>query len=235
METKNTISKQNLIILPRLLFIGHPFYNYKNITKVLECYGLNVGYEFMKKHGIVSWFASNFFDDNNVSCRKYTAFVRTHKDNFKTIIHFVKDPFYSIPNIINENKNIDSYNYRRDVIKFYYDINLDNYDEPNKSVLSFLYWNNLCVDKSNIDYSIKLENYLDDIKNVLEKLEYKTTLLNEILITNNIMVDVDISYYKNINEDLLKLLDIFCSKYEYKPFSSRIDTENNIIKIEKFN
>ncbi len=233
METQHAVSKNSVITLPRYLFIGHPRCGSGYISKVLECYGLKVGHEFMKKHGIVSWFAGNFYDDNKISCRKYTGFVRTHRDNFKKIIHFIRDPYFAIPSIINENKYGESYVYRRDVIKFYYDINLDDLEEPNKSVTSYLYWNDLCLKKSNIDCTIKVENCIDDIKKMLEEFEYPTNLLQELPPTDYHHRKRDVINYENISDILLKRLDMFCLKYGYKSFSERINNEIDVIQLAR--
>lgn len=229
MESQHAIAKSKIIpkiILPRFLFVGHPRCGSGYVSKVLNCYGLQIGHEIMRKHGIVSWFATNYYDDTKISCRKYTGYVRTHNDDFKKIVHYVRDPYTAIPSIMNENKYIDSYIYRRDVIKHYYKIDLDSYNEPDKSVVSFLYWNDLASTQTNL--FIRVENCIDDINNFLSEFGYSTKTIEEYPLKNYHHREREKVNYNNISTKLVEKLELFCIKYGYESFIDRLVEEIDI-------
>ena len=186
----------------------------------------------MNQDGISSWMLAvkspkypygNIGESKN---RPITKFL------FNTIIHLVRNPFDAIPSIILENKySSKSYNFRRNMIRKYLQINLPIYnknlslkEDISIAIQTIIYWNRLC-ELCKPTFIIRLEdsfNLLQEYNknNILEKNTlniYKNPTKTKRFPDGKYHTKpiITINNYNNINQELKVKLKEYCNTYGY--------------------
>lgn len=194
----------------KFLIIGHPKCGSKYMSRLMYEFGYEVGHEKMAKHGICCW--------QNVNCllqfKQCWGPQRIPYDKYTHIIHYVRNPFHAMSSIIVENRIAESYNFRRDLIKHHYGIDLNHYSEVNAAILSYVYYNRL-AEGQGVTVRIQVENAYEQLAEYLNVVMPKGSIPTDLNSNGNKLKPVD---WDNVSNDMIKLLVDTCERYGYQPF-----------------
>ena len=209
------------MIMTKILITGHPRSGTGYCAKLFQAFGLDVQHELETgEDGISSW----------IMIQDVIPYPwGPEKIDYTHMIHVVRDPIEAIPSIMAENNpwNSDwhqaSYNYRKEIIKHYYGINIGYYSsEEDKAAISYLLLNRLV---KNAHLTIRVEDCVQTVSNFVWNLCRKS-LSSDLPPTNYNTRPKPKADWSNMDPDLLEELDRFCEKYGYPTVSSRIGQGN---------
>jgi hypothetical protein len=159
------INNEPLIQDTKLVLIGSPCSGSKSVAQYLTHTGLQIGHNTIAEDGICSWRLN--------SRHKPALNSFAHASNLlrpEILCHFVRNPLEAIAAIVIENefnqRVNNSFNYRRDVIKRRFAIDLADYEPLTAATLSYIYWNKL-AEKANPDLTIRIEKMNSDLLPVI--------------------------------------------------------------------
>jgi hypothetical protein len=135
-------------------------------------------HEEMGSEGIASWLFA--VKDINLPFGK-GKYARSSKYVFPKKVGLVyRAPESAIPSLIIENaKNIQSYEFRKKWIKIFFNINLDAFaDEEIKALASFVYWYKICLSRKP-EFVLRLYNIVEDARVIAGLLNLNTDALKE--------------------------------------------------------
>lgn len=231
-ETRRKIqSHKKHVSVYKILGLGHPRCGSGYTASLLSALKLDVGHEEMKTDGIVSWM---FASDHEAPWAKNEGARSKAFKHFEYVIHHVRDPREAIPSIIRDNiYSPPSYQYRKNVIKQNFSIDMDTFDSHlERAVVSYIYWNELCLGLNpDITYRIEDQETLlieelrqsrlivfDDSlnhpvpKNINENKKYNGVRYSKIAIGD--------SDFAEISTTLLNKLNYYCAKFGYRGFDN---------------
>jgi hypothetical protein len=185
----------------QILLIGHPRCGATYLAAAFKAYDYDIRRGEPGIHGIVSW-----------------ALAVDPKQNGQQIIHYVRNPLYSLPSIVYaDRKDSQNYNYRKRILYTLYHINLDDYSPLDRAAISFILWNKM-IDEQKPGFVVRIE---DSIVPLLQYLGWKVGhhATNESY--NNKATDaVD---WSTLRPDLLKTLDKWCFENGYQELCKSIN------------
>lgn len=207
-----------------LLVVGHPRCGSHYMSELLCSMGLEVPHEKMGASGISSWMFA-VVDINPNAVEKY-ALSRKYS-HFQFIVHHVRNPRDAVPGIIEENqRNSASYKFRMKHIQERYAVNLDDYSDMEKAILSYVYWNKI-VEEGEVNLVIRVEDEEEKlveflIKNGLLSSSTQLASIHKDVISNKPNKET-VSEKRTIFEPdwgrvdskIIKLLNVQCRKYGY--------------------
>lgn len=215
----------NQLIHKKFLCIGHPRCGTGSMSYYLSQMGYDVGHEQMKKDGTSSWLLAV----NDVEY-PWGDVNELNKYHFENIIHIVRNPFNAIPSIILENNlvhkispNNASYMFRRKHIKLIFGIDLPKeinkmnlMDQLEIAIITFLLWNKICEMK-NPNIICKIENIkpIQIFNKNGVKIDTCAQNRNEDRSVYVKKPTITKKMWENVHPELLKILEIFCHKYNY--------------------
>ncbi len=200
----------------QIIIIGHPCCGSAELAEICTAFGCDVGYSRWEKDGIAS--LTLVVDGTSLRVEN------------KYLIHHVRNPLQALPDIIEEDQNGDSYDYRKQILQRKYKINLDNYSPLNKAALSFILWNNMIAEQKP-GLVVRVEDAAEPLK------QYARNCLGWNL------KDVNLSKYgrrvspqlesfdawSSLRSDVRNFLDDWCSKYNYPKLSESITPPTKVM------
>ncbi len=217
-DAKNlTIDYQNLQFYlsetKKYLVVGHPRTGSGYMAAFLNSCGHKVGHEKMRSDGISCWMAAHSAKKGSPEDFDpyWTKYRRRPTDKFEKVVYHIRNPKDSLPSITGENKDTHSYNYRREVIKYHFNIDLNEYKTEDSAVISLYYWDKLIISQCwGFLAVIKVEEAEEHWDKFTDKLPEKFPSKN---INTRSKKQYD---FKNITQEVLKLLKEYCKKYDYR-------------------
>ena len=194
-----------------ILGLGHPRTGTGFTSKLLNSWGLNVGHETMKKHGIVAWQLINPLGPWPYITEEM---VPQYYFNFKHIIYNVRDPKTSIPSIVyTEDTKAPSVRYRRQIgVGF----GLNKVENAIKSILYYDYM----VGFIKPDFTYRIEDQAEDLYDFLNNTPLPVKYNNEFFNTkvnsrNHNNLDSLKEDLNNVDRYYKIKLNEYCDKYQY--------------------
>ncbi len=195
----------------KFLIIGHPKCGSKYMATLMFEFGYEVGHEKYSKDGICCWQNVNVL---NIS--QQWGPQRITDDYYEHVIHYVRNPYHSISSIIVENRQPESYNFRRDLIKHHFNIDLNDHSETGAAILSYVYYNRL-AEAQGPTIRIQVENAYEQLSSYLDQKLPKGRLPTNI--NSNAKRKNPINWTR-IDDKLYRLLNDTCKRYGYPSIAS---------------
>lgn len=161
-----------------LAIIGSPRCGTAFAATVFQNLGLDVRHEEVGQKGIASWMFS--VKDTDLPFGKGPYAKNSRFVYPRTVGLVFRTPEKAIPSLILENtKNIQSYEFRRRWIMRQYGVDFDNFiDEETRALATFVYWYRLCLDRQP-SFVLRLEHAADDIIRVCHLLALEHSMLSD--------------------------------------------------------
>nr|QBK88107.1 MAG: hypothetical protein LCMAC202_04690 [Marseillevirus LCMAC202] len=200
----------------QVIIIGHPCCGSSEIAKIFAAFDYDVRYEQWGKHGVASWTlaidSKDLWDLNAVGGLRRPF----HVEN-KRLIHHVRNPLQAIPDIIEEDRNKESYDYRKKILQKKYHINLDDYSALNRAAISFILWNQIIAEQEP-GLVVHVENAVDPLR------QYVREFLgwNFLKKVPEYQLRARIQDWSSLRSDVQSVLDDWCSAYNYPKLSESI-------------
>lgn len=198
----------------KILIIGHGRCGSGFMCALFRLNGFDIGHESLGTNGTSCWLAANV----DVDSRYAWGYSRvTNPIEFDYVIHHVRDPKDAIPSIMQENRVVQSYQYRNQVLKKKFGVDMDNYPlEEDKACISYIYWNRLVEDQKP-DRRVRVEDmmYPARCKDFMKKFVDEKFI--KMLTTDKINTRAKPpANFKLINQGLLRQLNDLANRYGYK-------------------
>lgn len=208
----------------QLLITGHPFVGGEEyLADIFTKYDYNIKIGEWGQNGIVSWELAVDPKDLEPLKASYppSGVARPSAIDNSHIVHYISDPIYAIPNIMNLDTD-DSYNYRKRILHAKYQINLDDYSPIDRVAKSLMLWSKL-IDEQQPGISLRIE---DSVAPVLEytRQKFGWSFENNDINTKYIKKQDSNIKWDKLNPIILKELDDWCFEYGYIELSKRIPT-----------
>jgi hypothetical protein len=218
----------------KILCIGNPRSGSAFTADCLKQMGLGIEHESMGSDGVSSWMLA--VNDKY----PYGDVSDLYRYHFEKVIHYVRNPWDSIPSMIIENKyspNNDSYKFRIKHINSIFGLKLKDIDietvttfeDLEIAITTFIYWNKICENrKPDIIFKIEdlgglkeyiVSNIIIDTSPKNAAKPYDGKIYAKPIITKNM--------YKKVRPELLNELRNFCIKYNYPYILSSLNTGFN--------
>ena len=198
----------------KYLIIGHPRCGTGFMSKLFTKNNLEVGHEKMGANGTSDW----QYAIQDAKCFPWTSGVRINYQFDKTI-HNIRDPFTAIPSIVftetpdfgEQSWRTVSEQFRRKYVKF------PDTNAFENAAHSFLGWNQI-IENQNPDLTVRIEHAFEDLK----ELEVITENLGDKKVNSRQHNDMTKSQWNQIPENIIDMLEDFCTKYKYESLKKRL-------------
>lgn len=174
----------------------------------------NVGHETMLNNGICYWQGVNTLKQ----FKQYYGPIRSLNDNYNHIIHYVRNPHDSLPSIMIENKHEESYKFRRDIIMHHYNIDMNDYNDYEAAIISYIYWN-LLAEGQGPNIRIKVEESPEQLAKYLNVDVPKGIPHTSLNSNGSKKKEFD---YSKINKELYNKLNKIALRYNYPTITESI-------------
>lgn len=123
-----------------VMLVGHPRFGSGYITNVIRASGFDVGHEFVKEDGVVSWmYAVQDW------CYPYGDFFGAQQYSFSKTYAFIRNPVKALPSCMVENRSKRSFEFRRAHIYDTFGVDISSFQgEANRAAVSIIYWYKIC-------------------------------------------------------------------------------------------
>jgi hypothetical protein len=195
-----------------MILTGHPHSDLEYIVKLCNYYNHPIGYNSNGQYGTANWLYAFTQQD------AFYIGIRTSRPSDldpKDLIHVIRNPFYTIPCIVNDT---DSYSYYtiKKIIYQKFRVNLDDFSIVDRAALSFLLWNKL-IENQNPGRIIKIENAKEELKDIFEI----TITIGEEPQRNTYMIPI--IDWKLLDPTILLTLDNWCVSNSYPTITEQLN------------
>ncbi len=209
----------------QVIIIGHPRCGSAYLATLFSAHAYDVRSEEWGEDGIASWTLA--INPKDLQALKAAGGLRrpVGVEN-KYIIHHVRDPIQALPDIIEEDQNRASYDYRKKILLTKYQVNLDDYLPLDRAAISFILWNKMIAEQEP-GLVIHVEDAIAPLREHARKLGWNLEKqLKGLPSYTQTKLQVD---WSSLRPDLLDVLDAWCLAYKYPNLSESI-MENTQVK-----
>lgn len=192
----------------KIIIIGTPRNGSKYITQCLLELGIDAYHHNWGRQAKVSWDAVQELDD-------------------KFILHLIRNPYHAIPLIMMDNQSKSAeYQFRRDTIMQIFGVDLEQYGNEERAVLTFLFWNKIISNKNVA--TIKVEQVQDVLRVHLHNAGYLTN--NIVLLPYSKILVRTPFQWDLVRSEIMSTLNKWCLDYKYATIIEQISLENEMLR-----
>lgn len=197
--------------------IGHPRTGSGYMAKLMKHFDYEVGHEKIENNGISCWLNVHCVPKSHkMDILQPWGIPKRPESKKGIVIHHVRNPVNALASIILENKEPGSYEFRKQIIKHHFYIDLDDYNEIDKAALSYIYWNRL-AEAQGPQIRVRVEDALEQLSHFFYKEVPLKGPSKETNTSKNRHSKVE---WDTMSPKVYQLLDETCKRYGYPSIAS---------------